>query len=645
MRTKVTLVLVFLNVALFFFIFKIMPHTIDSGVVEARRRILPASANDFSEIEIRTGEQSLRLVRRSQLWYLASPVEWPANPHAVSQVLNALRFTEHETAFTVESLTKNKLSLSNYGLDQPAITITLTPAEDKARPGAAQKLTLRIGNNTNTGSNIYVLSADGTRIHVVPRSLADSLAAPLSQFRSDSLFSIPEFEVRNFTIQPTATTAARTRLTREGSRWAMENPIQTRADAPAIRQALVELGGLHVGEFISQPLPPELNPGTAPALRLTLEGNSRSETLTLGPAVPGAQAGAQPSLYAVFEWKLESERKSAVFTVNLASSLLETLRAAQERFRESRLLDFELPAVSAILLRSPGHPDLSLQRLESASASEGPRWQLVFQNSGSAPSTQPADPSAISGLLERLTRLSAERYISDAPGAADLETWGFNRPERTVLLRRDGPTPELASLELASGQGATYARTGAARYIYGVDSSILTALSPEPRAWRNRTLRDLPAGARIGRVRIVAVDTGAVVLEKEFPSDTTPAAAAFPGQQPHKDPWVSLVSELRLLRAKSFLQDHFTPTLVLDGAEKPWKYRLEAEVSLQSGDGVQVQTQSLLLSERLGGTRQVAGTTELDAVFEVTQPLLDALWSILYGPLDPGPADAPTKAP
>ena len=38
---------------------------------------------------------------------------------------------------------------------------------------------------------------------------------------------------------------------------------------------------------------------------------------------------------------------------------------------------------------------------------------------------------------------------------------------------------------------------------------------------------------------------------------------------------------------------------------------------------------------------QLAGAQDLDALFEIEQPFTDALWTLIYGPRDPGPASTP----
>ena len=155
-------------------------------------------------------------------------------------------------------------------------------------------------------------------------------------------------------------------------------------------------------------------------------------------------------------------------------------------------------------------------------------------------------------------------------------------------------------------------------------------------AWRDRRLRELPAGAQITALKLTDAVSKAVLFEKILattPGATTTDAALQP-----------LLDQLRTLRAKAFVTDRFTPTVTVDGAEHPWKYQLDVTVALVGGTGTQSSTYTLLFSERIGGGRQIAGAQDLDAVFEIEQPLLDALWKLTYGPQDPGPAAEPTTA-
>src|SRR5258705_13741561 len=87
MRTKVTLVLIFLNVALFFFIFKFERHwRTEAASLEARRRVLGPEAADIRSLEVTMPGGSYSLTRARDSWLLTRPLDWPANPHAVSSI-------------------------------------------------------------------------------------------------------------------------------------------------------------------------------------------------------------------------------------------------------------------------------------------------------------------------------------------------------------------------------------------------------------------------------------------------------------------------------------------------------------------------------------------------------------------------------
>ena len=74
MRSKVTLVLLFLNVALFFYIFYFeQGFSVEHTSQEARRRVLGPEAADIHELEVigSVPGSSYSLERRDETWYLS----------------------------------------------------------------------------------------------------------------------------------------------------------------------------------------------------------------------------------------------------------------------------------------------------------------------------------------------------------------------------------------------------------------------------------------------------------------------------------------------------------------------------------------------------------------------------------------------
>ncbi len=650
MRTKVTLVLVFLNVALFFFIFKFERNwQTEAASAQARNRVLGRETADIRRIDVvsTAASGSYSLARRERdTWFVTKPLEWPANEHAVSSITNTLQLLEHETSFPTQDLGRNgNPSLADYGLEKPRITVTFYSGAE-----GSPATVLRLGDTTNVGNRLYVLSPNGERIHVVNRSLVDTLSLPLEQLRADTLLTIPVFEARSLTVQTSPAEPARaagaaglrTRIRRDSNqsnRWTFETPIIARASKLELDTTINELNALRPKVFI--PPAPAALPSAAPSLRITLEGNNRHETLFLGEPVPGAAAEAKsPEV----EYFAQLDNRTALFTVLVPVTLTEKLRNAQVKLRERRILDFEPRAVTAITLAAPilpNQPPITLQRLDAANA-DSP-WQIVRRGDGDkGPQTQPADGAAVQRLLNHLTLLSAKSFESDAPTTTDLENWGFNRPDREISLTIAGTA---APLVLRLGTDATqrdhvYARVGTpadpGTSIYSVDAETMRELRTDPIAWRHRLVYELPSAARITALKVVDLGPNQPVFATTLDASGQPTSPVRDANALQ-----TVVAGLRKLQATQFLRDGFPERVMIAGEERAWRYRLDATVALPVAAGAeQTSTISLFLTDRLGGSQQVAGSKEIDAIFEIEQPLLDGIWALTYGPRDPGPPPA-----
>jgi len=664
MRTKVTLILLFLNVALFFFIFRFEREwRTEQAMLEARKRVLGPESSNIQSLEIKgpEGTETVRLERRGDTWSLTAPMEWPANLHAVQVILNELRLLEHEATFTVADLVRNGQSLAEFGLENPQLSVTFRAGGIEAPGGLGEPKSLRIGIETPVGNRRYVLSPDGTRVHVVGRSLMDSLRLSPEQLRAPTFFTIPFFEVRSLSVQTATPANLRTRVRRgEGDRWSLENPIVARASKTAVQLAINHLNGLETRTFLgTERANPELAERAglgSRALRITLEGNNRRETLLLGSEIGRIPVDGDPSAEPDIEFhaKLENELedRAPVFSVALPASLVKTLRNAQVNLRERRVLDLEHRTITAISLSSPGLPELTLQRLDAGSA--GTAWQMIRRDATNGTATISADREVVDRLILHLQSLAAREpdgFVTDAPGAPDLESWGLatsRQAERVVTLTLSGgpegaPTTVTLLLGVAR-EGSVYAKLANQDSVFLVDPMILRATPVVPRVYRERLLRELPAGARITGLVLRRTADATALFERQLASDETWDQALASEAPARRDALLTLRDELRTLRAQAFVMDGFPATIPINGEETVWAYRLDATLSLVGGDGGQANTSSLYISDRIGGSTQLVGSADLQGgvVFEARQPLLDSLWTLIYGPRDPG---APERLP
>ncbi len=671
MRSKVTVVLLFLNVVLFAYIYWYdLPHIQGVKELEARRRVLPTEIASMDSLTrtTRTGEVvKIEKQKGGESWWITKPYEWPASTEAVTHIHNELQFLEHETSFPVADLAKSGQSLADYGLADPAVTLDFT--------AAGKTYTLLIGDDTKVGNRLYVLSPDKTRVHVVGRSLMDSVGLPLAELRNDTIFTIPVFEVRSLNIQTAAPSNLKVRVRRDaGGRWGFESPIQARAAKPAVELTINTLNALAAKTFLD-PHDADLERTglNSPMMRVTLEGNARRETLLIGNPAPTAG-----------DYYAKIEDKAVVFTTSVHPKLLEVLRASQETLRDAHVLDFEPATVTALTLTAPGQPDLALQKLEavapapaaapvvtakSSASKDAPApdttakpaapveaWQVVTRLPGQAPVTVPGDPTVITGLLQKIQLLSARKFLSDAPAAADLERYGFNRPEREITLNLsnggglNGTEPSTLVLQVGVSPdepGKAFARLTNPSFVYEILPDILTDAQVLARHYRLRQLRDLPEGAVITSLTLVDTSTNTTIYTQKLKEGDKNWDAVLAAEPEAARPVLAgLLAQLRKLRAQDFVADTFVP----DHADTPrgphpWRFRLDYAIAFNGGDAAQATPSSLLLTERLGGTTQLAGTADFGGVvFSLTQEMIDPLFTLIYGNKhDPGPP-APTPA-
>jgi hypothetical protein len=228
------------------------------------------------------------------------------------------------------------------------------------------------------------------------------------------------------------------------------------------------------------------------------------------------------------------------------------------------------------------------------------------------------------------------------PSSAQLEAWGFNRPEREITLAltaAPGVTNRTLLLQLGvDGRGGIFARIGTnpndvGASVYAVTVDLAEDFPVDLIAWRDRTLRELPPTARVSAVKLLDLSTNKAIYETTL--DASGQAATAP-----RDPAAlrAVLEACRSLHAKRLVQEGFPDKIMVGGDERSWRYQLDATVVLPGGGGgEQTNTSTLFFTERTGGSHQLGGAKDLDIVFELEQPLVDALWSLTYGGHDPGP--------
>lgn len=607
MRLKLTLILALLNLIAFGAIYYLESGSEEEPAKRQPRPILSSSITESDRVEI-GGEavpERRVLVRERDSWRLEEPVVWRANPNAVDRIFRALLFLRREIGFSMEDVERNNQSLADYGLETPALELSF-------RRGDAVT-TVRIGAPTEVGNRFYLLGPSGERIFVVDEEVVRSVALDLQDLRSDGLFAMDFFEVREIALRPGNGRNLQIRLAATENGWVFEAPIQTRASAAAVDSRLQRL--LETPVVSLQPedrIPPNESGIVEPRLRVSLEDGGGQTAFLLGDPVPGREGEAYGKL----------EGTPTIVTVPEAPFL--ALGDAQTNLRERSFFEFRVPEVSTLRIASPGRT-ITLQKLENGN------WQVGAEGENLDGLVRyPADDGVLARTFESLIGLRAVRFVSDAPSDADLEAFGLEEPQRTVRVT-GGETRELLLGDLDPETKTVHAKVAGEPFVYAVPLAIIRELPVSPLAYRDRILDELPDAARITEVRVTDLGSDEILLERTIGEDGASWETGGPGESgPEADAaFAALLQQLRTFRVASYLSASFTDGLRIEEDRViPWRFALEADILLPGGEDAAEVSRRYLLTERIEGSLQGGGSREEEVTFVLPQPVIDA-WAKL----------------
>ena len=609
MRFRLTIILVLLNLALFTLLYFLAkgptgPRSGSSallaqGVVQGAEKI---------QIENPETGQEWMIEKRAATWRITSPVLWPANPFAVSRILNQLQFLEEVTRFAVSDIEQSGQSLADFGLDPPKATLTLH------HRGAQSQIA--IGQGTEVGNRLYVLSPDRANVVVVNRELLDSITFELEAMRSQEIFDIPLFETRSVSLKIGDLPV---RIVRDGGGWKFETPVETTADTARVESAINRLTGMRLVDFSEEDQ--RVHGLESPRMRLTLEGNNRRQTVIIGNRVEDD--------FQVLRYYAKLADSATVFV--LSAGPLSDFFDSLDRLRERQFVQLERDAITSITI-SAGEQSTQLQKLEQGG------WQVPVKDARRSFLVWPADPTVIDGLIEAILGLRAIVFVSDSPSAADLESFGFNHPQRRVAIQAASQQSSILIGDFDGEEQALYVKIEEAPFVYQVEENrLLNLLELRPLHYRLRVLEEQPPSARI--LSIALTDLQSDELLFSIRSDPPEEEGAKTGilergieealagiEEPDRQSARLLISQVRKFAVKSFPREQNPEGHQIGDRFLRWRYLLRAQLRLPGGDEAQIRTRQFTFTERIGGTTQIGYSPDHATAFELTQELIDAIF-------------------
>ena len=624
MRFKFTIILVILNLLALAYLYLLEGRRGPlSEFEQVSRQFFPIGL-DIDKIEIDIDGESLketRVIKRERdHWEIVEPFYWQANESAVQRILSQLQFLQKEVVIPLKELKQSKQSLADFGLEDPAIILTLW--------SGTKKTELKIGKTTKLGSRLYVLSPDGRDVVVVDGSLLESLDISLKNLRKPQIFDIPVFEIKSFRVQKGE---RRILLEKSGHQWRFAAPISVPADNMLVNNALGLLVAAKAESIIPAKDVNRQQMGLErPFMRLALSSKQRREVLAIGGHVAQAKEAGQQR-YAMLE---SGENEGTVMVID--ADEFEWLLGATDELRERKFMKFKPAQVTSIEIKQGGK-ELKLQRLEKNRVTPDTHWQVRRIETDGASNPIAGDTKVISKLLTNLKDLEAQQFVSDASSSAAQDKYGFDQPNAAVEIGAETNKTLLIGSVVPENQRLVYAKIKGEPYIYAIWSRILADLTANPLHFRDRTLLEQPNAAKIVRMTITDLENDKALIDESIDvKQTTWPVALQQYSSKQQDALLGILDAAQAFEVQHYLSEEFAPIKNL-----PWRYHLQVESVLPGGENEQNKTLDFYFTFRVRAERQVGGNPQANANFTLTQEFIDDLFAVTFEMEEPRmPADA-----
>ncbi|MDQ3348654.1 MAG: DUF4340 domain-containing protein [Acidobacteriota bacterium] len=275
--------------------------------------------------------------------------------------------------------------------------------------------------------------------------------------KRDKVFSVDAGKIEELEIKHES--GERTTLRRQGSEWAIAQPIAAPSDEATVNGITSNLASMEVQRVIEE------NPNdvsefglASPRVEVAFKAAGAQQRLQIGEKTPSGT-----DVYA----RIADQKK-----VFLISSFLEsTFNRSSFDLQDKSVLKLDREKVDTLAVRAG-------QEVRFAKANG--EWALK------APVEGRAEFSAVDGLVSRLAGLQMKSIV---PEPAAPQKYGLQKPAATVQIG-SGSSQATLVLGAPAADDTVYARDLARPAVFTVDASLLEDLKKDPSEYRQKDLFD-----------------------------------------------------------------------------------------------------------------------------------------------------------
>jgi hypothetical protein len=389
-------------------------------------KILSLNEGDITKVDLKkkTGEEVVLAKNASGKWEMTQPKPLPVDQDAVSSMISTLSSLNSDRL--VENTSNN---LSQFGLTQPALTVTITKKDGKTQQ-------LFIGDDTPTGSASYAKLQNDPRIFTVASYNKTSIDKTPKDLRDKRLLTVDSDKIARLElINQTKGKSADIEFGRDKDAWQIVKPKPLRADGLQVEELLRKVKDAKMDTSVSDD----------DAKKAAASFASGTPVATVKVTDPSGTQELQ-----VRKNKDDYYAKSSVVegVYKVSSDLGTGLDKSLDDFRNKKLFDFGFTDPNKIEMQD-GSKSYSFSKTGEDWTSNGKKM----------------DVTSVQAFLDKLRDLSASKFVDN----------GFTTPSITLTVTsNDGKRVEKV---LIAKNGDKYvARRENEPSLYELDSKTVDDL-------------------------------------------------------------------------------------------------------------------------------------------------------------------------
>jgi hypothetical protein len=234
-------------------------------------KFLPVNADQIQAFSIKPRDgKEFTCERQGKTWSIVAPDKLAADQSQVTSLLSSLT-----TATVDEVVDAHPSSLKDFGLDPPATTIHVSAASNPS------ELTVRLGDETPTGSGLYAQVEGNPRVVTLDEYLKSSLEKTEFDLRDKRAFTLDTNRIQQITV--TAKGKHWTLVKNPEGTWELNLPPAVRADHYAVDGLVSQLQGLTMQSILAEQKKDAASYGlNHPTLTIQVTGADGTQSVILG---------------------------------------------------------------------------------------------------------------------------------------------------------------------------------------------------------------------------------------------------------------------------------------------------------------------------------------------------------------------------